>query len=123
TTPMPESAEPQPEPEVVEMEPAQIEPVAAVEEPPAAVESRSKSLLFSFEGPCWTEVRSLDGKARIIGEMRSGTKRRLSSDYGPFSVVLGDVAVVTLTIDGQPFDLAPFTRGKVARFTLDPDKL
>ncbi|MEW8236925.1 MAG: RodZ domain-containing protein [Candidatus Thiodiazotropha taylori] len=122
SSPTPVADEPQSEPEVVETQPAPIEPVAVVEQSPA-VESRSKSLLFSFEGPCWTEVRSLDGKARIIGEMRSGTKRRLSSEYGPFSVVLGDVAVVTLTIDGEPFDLAPFTRGKVARFTLDPDQL
>ncbi|MBV2089993.1 MAG: DUF4115 domain-containing protein [Candidatus Thiodiazotropha sp. (ex Ctena orbiculata)] len=122
SSPTPVAAEPQSEPEVEQTEPARIEPVAVVEESPT-VESRSKSLLFSFEGPCWTEVRSLDGKARIIGEMRSGAKRRLSSEYGPFSVVLGDVAVVTLTIDGQPFDLAPFTRGKVARFTLDPDQL
>ncbi|MCG8015731.1 MAG: DUF4115 domain-containing protein [Candidatus Thiodiazotropha sp. 'RUGA'] len=122
SSPTPAAAEPQAEAEVVETEPARIEPVAVVEESPA-LESRSKSLLFSFEGPCWTEVRSLDGKARIIGEMRSGAKRRLSSEYGPFTVVLGDVAVVTLTIDGEPFDLAPFTRGKVARFTLDPDQL
>ncbi|ODB83549.1 hypothetical protein A3193_11655 [Candidatus Thiodiazotropha endoloripes] len=123
STPTPESDESQSEPEVVEPEAARIEPVAVVEETPAPLESRSKSLLFSFEGPCWTEVRSLDGKARIIGEMRSGSKRRLSSEYGPFNVVLGDAAAVTLTIDGQPFDLTPFTRGKVARFTLDPDQL
>ncbi|MEW8625980.1 MAG: RodZ domain-containing protein [Candidatus Thiodiazotropha sp.] len=120
---LPEPVEAPAEPQVSEIEPVQAEAEVVVEETPAPVESRSKSLLFSFEGPCWTEVRSLDGKARIIGEMRRGAKRRLSSDYGPFNVVLGDASVVTLTIDGQRFDLTPFTRGKVARFTLDPNKL
>jgi cytoskeleton protein RodZ len=111
------------EPQGSDLVPLQAEPEVVAEQASAPVESRSKSLLFSFEGPCWTEVRSLDGKARIIGEMRDGVKRRLSSEFGPFNVVLGDASVVTLTIDGQPFDINPFVRGKVARFTLDPDKL
>jgi cytoskeleton protein RodZ len=110
-------------PQESEMAAQQLEPEVVAEQTSAPAERRSKSLLFSFEGPCWTEIRSLDGKARIIGEMRDGAKRRLSSEYGPFNVVLGDASVVTLTIDGQPFDISPFVRGKVARFTLDPDKL
>jgi cytoskeleton protein RodZ len=85
--------------------------------------TQAKTLLFEFSGACWTEVRDLDGKVRIIGEMRTGTRRSLSSQYGPFLVVLGDVDAVSLKIDGQPFNLKPFTRGKVARFTLDPEKL
>ncbi|MEJ2619778.1 MAG: DUF4115 domain-containing protein [Candidatus Thiodiazotropha sp.] len=111
------------EPQGSETAPQQLEPEIVTEQTAAPVESRSKSLLFSFAGPCWTEVRSLDGKVRIIGEIRGGAKRRLSSEYGPFNVVLGDASVVTLTIDGQPFDINPFVRGKVARFTLDPNKL
>ncbi len=111
------------ESQVSEMQPAQTEAAVVAEEAPTPVARRSKSLLFSFEGPCWTEVRSLDGKVRIIGEMRRGAERSLSGDYGPFNVVLGNASVVTLTVDGQRFDLTPFTRGKVARFTLDPDKL
>ncbi|MES9833668.1 MAG: RodZ domain-containing protein [Candidatus Thiodiazotropha sp. DIVDIV] len=82
-----------------------------------------KTLLFAYSGSCWTEVRDQDGKARIIGEMKSGAQRRLSSQYGPFTVVLGDASSVSLSIDGEPFDLKPFTRGKVAKFTLDPEKL
>jgi cytoskeleton protein RodZ len=85
--------------------------------------ARPRMLLFKYSGPCWTEVRDRDGKARIIGEIQSGTQRRLSGQFGPFSIVLGDTSAVTLTIDDEPFDLTPFTRGRVAKFILDPEKL
>ncbi|MCU7884286.1 MAG: DUF4115 domain-containing protein, partial [Candidatus Thiodiazotropha sp. (ex Lucinoma annulata)] len=52
-----------------------------------------------------------------------GAKRSLNSQLGPFNVILGNAAAVRLTINGNPFDLKPFTRGKVARFTLDPAQL
>jgi cytoskeleton protein RodZ len=104
--------------------PPQDETVQSV---PLLVETETpavtKTLLFEFSGPCWTEVRDRDGKVRIIGEMRPGVQRRLNSQYGPFTVVFGDASAVSLTIGGQPFDIKPFTRGKVARFTLDPAQM
>lgn len=108
-------------PEVAPPQEERLETVAVEAEDETL--TQAKTLLFEFNGPCWTEVRDLDGKVRIIGEMRTGTRRSLSSQYGPFLVVLGDADVVSLSIDGQPFNLKPFTRGKVARFTLDPEKL
>jgi cytoskeleton protein RodZ len=83
----------------------------------------SKRVLFQFNEPCWTEVRDHEGKLRIFGEIGSGGERALDSRLGPFSILLGNAAGVTLTINGEPFDLKPFTRGKVARFTLDPARL
>ncbi|PUB86668.1 MAG: hypothetical protein DBP00_11195 [gamma proteobacterium symbiont of Ctena orbiculata] len=102
--------------------------------PPVAVATResdveetsgsvSKRVVFQFSEPCWTEVRDQNGKLRIFGEIRSGRTRTLDSRLGPFSVLLGNAAGVNLTIDGERFDLKPFTRGKVARFTLDPERL
>ncbi|MET0066285.1 MAG: RodZ domain-containing protein [Candidatus Thiodiazotropha sp.] len=113
-----------------EPEPAQEPTVAAPQDPPEPVTSPSvtpqpgvaKTLVFRFTAPCWTEVRDRDGKVRMIGEMQPDTVRRLSSEYGPFSVVLGDVEAVTLSIDGTPFNLKSRARGKVARFTLDPSQ-
>lgn len=99
-----------------------IQPQEAVTEAAVAVPV-SKLLVFEFTDSCWTDVRDRDGKARIIGEMRSGTQRTLSGRLGPFNVVLGNAPAVRLTVDGEPFDLQPFTRGKVARFTLDPARL
>ncbi|MEW8506318.1 MAG: RodZ domain-containing protein [Candidatus Thiodiazotropha sp.] len=83
----------------------------------------SKQVVFRFSEPCWTEVRDQNGKLRIFGEIGSGRVRTLDSRLGPFSVLLGNAVGVKLTIDGEHFDLKPFTRGKVARFTLDPQRL
>lgn len=93
---------------------------SAIEEIP---DSATKRVVFQFSEPCWTEVRDQNGKLRIFGEIRSGRTRTLDSRLGPFSVLLGNALGVKLTIDGEPFDLKPFTRGKVARFTLDPQRL
>ncbi|PUB83565.1 MAG: hypothetical protein DBP02_11595 [gamma proteobacterium symbiont of Ctena orbiculata] len=83
----------------------------------------SKKVVFLFSESCWAEVRDRDGKLRIFGELGSGKRRTLDSQLGPFSVLLGNAPGVELTIDGEPFDLKPFTRGKVARFNLDPNRL
>ncbi len=109
--------EPVPEPSV-EPQPAPVaEPLST---PPPTAAGTPKTLVFSFNAPCWTEVRDRDGKVRMIGEMQPNTVRRLSSEYGPFSVVLGDVNAVTLTVGGKAYNLKGRTRGKVLRFTLDP---
>jgi cytoskeleton protein RodZ len=83
----------------------------------------SKRIVFLFREPCWTEVRDRDGKLSIYGVLGSDKQRILDSRLGPFTVLLGNAPGVELTIDGEPFDLKPFTRGKVARFTLDLDRL
>jgi hypothetical protein len=36
-------------------------------------------------------------------------------------LVLGNAAVVRMLVDGEVLDLAPYTRGNVARFSFDPD--
>jgi len=78
---------------------------------------------FEFSGPCWVEVRDANGRARIFGEMRAGVRRSLGRAPGPFGVVIGDVNAASLTVNGKAFDMKPFARGKVARFTLDPSRL
>jgi cytoskeleton protein RodZ len=68
-------------------------------------------------------VRDPTGRARIIGEMRSGVRRTLNAQLGPFNVVIGDVNAASLTINGTAYDLSRHARGKVARFTLDPSQM
>jgi cytoskeleton protein RodZ len=85
--------------------------------------AEAKRVVFLFKESCWTEVRDRDGKLRIFGELGADNQRTLNSRLGPFSVLLGNAPGVELTIDGESFDLKPFTRGRVARFTLDPDRL
>jgi cytoskeleton protein RodZ len=106
------------------------DPVTASEQVAESTESveeaapaASKRVVFLFKASCWTEVRDREGKLRIFGELGSNKRRTLDSRLGPFSVLLGNAPAVELTIDGESFDLKPFTRGKVARFTLDPNRL
>ena len=40
----------------------------------------------------------------------------------PYKLVLGNASAVSITVDGKPFDLTPYIRGKVARLTLNPDQ-
>jgi cytoskeleton protein RodZ len=106
-----------------EVAPTRESEPAQESEPQVAAGTESKRVLFVFSEPCWTEVRDQNGKLRIFGEIGSGRERVLDSRLGPFSILLGNAAGVRLSIGGELFDLKPFTRGKVARFTLDPDRL
>jgi cytoskeleton protein RodZ len=103
-----------------ELLPAPVVESAEADPAPAVT---SKRVVFTFNAPCWTEVRDREGKLRIFGELDVGRQRVLDSQFGPFTVLLGNAPEVELTIDGEDFDLKPYTRGKVARFTLDPNRL
>ena len=83
-------------------------PVAA----PAQVELR-------FDGVSWVKILDAGGKFKLQGEMKPGTRRVLGG-VPPYRLVLGNAHSVTIRVDGEPFDLAPYIRGNVARFTLDP---
>ena len=97
-------------------------PVASTEEPVEAAVSEG-TVAFEFTGSCWIEVRDVTGRARILGVKRDGVRRTLDGRSGPYRVVIGDINAVKVTVNGNDFDLKPFARGKVARFTLDPARL
>ncbi len=100
-------------------------PVVEDTESPAAdeaLESASQTsgqLVVEFTGRCWAEVRDATGEAHILGEKRAGIRYELEAALGPFKVVLGDASAVRMTLNGEPYDLAPHTSGNVARFTLE----
>jgi cytoskeleton protein RodZ len=98
------------------------ESAAAMAEPAPAPVAAGR-VVFEFSGPCWVEVRDVNNRTRIIGVMREGTRRSLDAGLGPFRVVIGDIKVARLTVNGEAYDLQQHTRGKVARFTLDPSAL
>lgn len=104
--------------EVPSLETAELETSLAQEQSAVA-----GMVVFEFTGPCWVEVRDVNGRARIIGVMREGTRRSLGTQLGPFRVVIGDINVARVSVNGEAYNLQQHTRGKVARFTLDPSKL
>ncbi len=107
--------------ETIAAEPA---PVTEALAEPAVPEAMPDGLVvFEFTGPCWVEVRDASGRARILGVMREGTRRSLNTGLGPFRIIIGDIFVARLSVNGETYDLRRHTRGKVARFTLDPSRL
>jgi cytoskeleton protein RodZ len=104
--------------------PAEIVPLPEAEiEPEMPTPISGGLVVFEFTGPCWVEVRDASGRARIIGVMREGMRRSLDAQLGPFRVVIGDIQEARLSVNGKEYDLRRHTRGKVARFTLDPSRL
>ena len=100
-----------------------FDPLPETEAEPMAPAGAEGVVVFEFTGPCWVEVRDATGRARIIGVMRDGVRRSLAAGLGPFRVVIGDIQAARLSVNGEEYDLQRHTRGKVARFTLDPSRL
>jgi cytoskeleton protein RodZ len=92
---------------------------AAVEQPaqtaaPAAV----PQLRFLFDKESWIEVRDRDNKIIFSQRLASGTEQTVSGQ-GPLSLTIGNAPGVRLFWRGQPVDLAPHTKGDVARLVLE----
>jgi cytoskeleton protein RodZ len=85
----------------------------------AAAAATDGEIVMSFAGPCWVDVRGSDHKYKLFGEMKKGDRRVLGGTP-PYSVILGNAAAVTITVDGKAVDLSAKSKGNVARFTLDP---
>lgn len=80
----------------------------------------SSGLSFSFRGESWVQVFARDGRALEQGMLGAGDRLNYAKgDVG--RVVLGDSTAVDVRQAGQPVDLSPFSRAKVARFTLSSD--
>ncbi|NKN31885.1 RodZ domain-containing protein [Marichromatium bheemlicum] len=140
-------AEPRPTPApvpTVPVQPAPLEPVprstalprtlATAESAPVDTETPPEVVIESptspaappevaleFTGNCWIEVRDVNRRIILTGELRAGDRRVLEGEP-PYRFIIGNTAMARLTIDGEPFDLDARARGNVARFTLDPSQ-
>lgn len=75
-------------------------------------------LLLEFERESWVEVRDRNGKILALGLNPPGNSR-LVEGRAPYALVIGNASHVRLTYKGSPFDLKPFIRDDVARFSLN----
>ena len=73
---------------------------------------------FVFEKESWLEVRDRNDFVVFSKRASAGTEHTLSGE-GPLSVVVGNAPGVKVFWRGQIVDLAPHTRGDVARFVLE----
>ncbi len=95
-------------------------PVAASINPtppaPAAPEPSEASIVVTYAGPSWTEIRDRNGV--VVSKLAVANSVEPVRGMPPFDIVLGNAKMVTLTFRGKAIDLTPYTRQNVARLTL-----
>lgn len=97
--------------------PPSVTPAAPVA--PAAVPvAGAPQMRFVFDKDSWLEVRDRDNKV-VFSQKLGGGAEQMVSGNGPLSLVIGYAPGVRLFWRGQPVDLAPHTKGDVARLVLE----
>ena len=103
---------------------AESEPIAeAPAELPASADTQpaapSVEIVMAFSGDCWTEVTDGDGSRLFFGLGEAG---RVITRRGtpPLQALFGDRNNVTLTVNGESFELRGSSRSNTARVTIDP---
>lgn len=74
-------------------------------------------LKMTFTDSCWIDVVDSNGERIAYGTKQAGYVMELNAK-GPFTITLGNPAVVSIDINQQAFDMSPFPGGRVAKFTL-----
>ncbi len=69
----------------------------------------------------WVEIVDGKGKQIEMDLLRAGSKRTYNG-AAPFRLLLGRASSVEVFHDGEKVDLAPYTRGNVARLTLGAEE-
>ena len=74
-------------------------------------------LWLRFSGPSWVEVTDANGKI-LLSELSSAGVEHMLNGATPLTVVIGDANTTSVSVRGEAFNLQPFTRNNVARFTV-----
>jgi cytoskeleton protein RodZ len=84
---------------------------------PAGAALAETSLVLTFKGTSWAEVK--DAKGRVVLQMTGGPgMTQTVSAMPPLELALGNAPQVDVTYRGQSVDLSSYTRGSVARVSL-----
>lgn len=106
-----------------EEEPIIAQAVEVVEDslPPEASSERETAgiplILQMGQRESWVEVRDADRVRRLIGVMQAGSRHEISG-RSPFALVIGNADGVSVYFQDEQVDLAPYTKGKVARLSV-----
>ncbi len=74
-------------------------------------------MLLRFNGNSWAEVTDRNGKILLSQLNDAGAEHALDGEL-PLTVVIGDATFASVEVRGAAFNLQPFTRNNVARFTI-----
>ena len=114
---------PPPAPPPVVTEPATASPAAL---PASAPESAAllepipppPLLKLRFSGASWAEVKDAEGKVLHSQHNTAGAEYVIEGTP-PFYVVIGDTTKTSVEVRGEAYDLSPYSRQNVARFTIN----
>jgi len=85
--------------------------------PAAAAPAVEAPLVLTFKGTSWAEVK--DAKGRVVLQMTGGAgMTQTVSALPPLELALGNAPAVAVSFRGQSLDLTAYTRGNVARVSL-----
>lgn len=99
-------------------------PAPAAEQPaPATANAASAQistapLQITFSKESWVEVRDRRGNVVLAQRGAAGSEKAVEGQP-PFALIIGYAPGVSLKFRGSPVDLAPYTRGDVARLSLE----
>lgn len=95
---------------------AKVSPVITheINNKPAIV---AQSLVLTFAGDCWVQIKDGNGKTLSTGVKHAGQTITLQG-LAPLSIKLGAPEQVTLSYAGEPVDLSTFKQGRLAKFKL-----
>jgi cytoskeleton protein RodZ len=85
--------------------------------PAASAAPGDATLLLTYQGPSWTEIRDHSGQLVVSRLVAPGSVEPVKG-APPFDIVLGNAHVVTLVYRGKSIDLSPHTHQNVARLTI-----
>ena len=83
----------------------------------AAARAGDAPLVLAFKGTSWAEVKDATGRVILQLTGTAGITQTVSG-APPLELSLGNAPDVAVTFRGQTLDLAPYTRGVVARVSL-----
>lgn len=75
---------------------------------------------MNFNGDCWVKVTDANGEVLAIGIKRTGKNMKLEG-LAPFSVILGNAGVVTMSYNQQTIDLSGFPAGNRVELKISAD--
>lgn len=108
-----------PTPPPVAASPPQATPETPPKPRPAPANARQARLVIDTTDESWVDVRDARGERLLYETVPAGRTVGLEG-LAPFSVFLGNVAGVSVALDGEVYDAMRHKRGNTARFNLGP---
>jgi cytoskeleton protein RodZ len=96
--------------------------IASPSQPATQPLAGMQQLEIASSADTWVEILDATDRHLEMDLVRGGTKREYFG-LPPFRILIGRASSVELSLNGEPFDLAPYTRGNVARLSLEAEQV